>query len=440
MPTPSTTPTLPPLLSLLPSYTPSTLPPRLLAAADSLLTQSRQRAPHLKAEEEIARPHACAELAIDRLREALRLPPKKTGVGAGGRRVVSASGAGGGPPCKPAVYRKLLEFLRGVLEREGVVEMAGSGRKRKRGEGGGAAGEEDGDGVGDEEEQEQEEDGVVRTPSKRARGTPVETPTKKSASTKKGGSGFVGKVKSQSAVKTGLDAEAPQFVRVAARRLCKVYDTPAMAPHVYTGSCEVLHVAGLWPPTADDGGEVKDGFEGDVLAMVVALYLMVLTKMGTGQMKTTIFNGVCEKALEMFASKGLAEKDAITEWIKRINSEGWCKGQQWFESVPENKFVFNLNGSGADEEVDVDGEVLDDDREFGFGLRRIDMDLKKEDPEGVLLPGLGTMMQDSVDWCSEARRRQFELWKKGILKRLQEADGGGASRARKAGSRTAAVH
>jgi len=53
------------LLSLLPTHN-SILPQPLIELASSLLAQSRHRATILKAEEEIARPYACAHIACDR--------------------------------------------------------------------------------------------------------------------------------------------------------------------------------------------------------------------------------------------------------------------------------------------------------------------------------------------------------------------------------------
>ncbi|RMZ90707.1 hypothetical protein DV736_g2073, partial [Chaetothyriales sp. CBS 134916] len=100
------------LSALLPHLTPSTLPPRLIDAADSLVALSRQRAPTLKRDEEIARAHACAEIACGRLREKLRLPPVKTATA----------------PASKKAYAKLLRFLEEVLGREPVVAVAQKGR------------------------------------------------------------------------------------------------------------------------------------------------------------------------------------------------------------------------------------------------------------------------------------------------------------------------
>jgi origin recognition complex subunit 6 len=389
------TPTTTPLLTLLPSYNPTTLPPQLTSLATTLLTQSNQRAPHLKPDEEIARAHACAEIAVDRLRESLRLPPKKSARQRGG-------GVGaGGPPCKPAVYAKLKGFLEGVLAREGdAVGAPGTGKRKRMGN---ARAEGEG------------------TPSKKAKvvGMPVDTSTpRKSLPLNMAGP----QATPDRSAGRAAD-EAPQFVMPTIRRLCKVYDTPAMAPHNYTGTCIILKAAQLWPP-----GEEHDeaSFEGHVVALVVALYLMVLTKMGRGQMSTKVFNGVSQKAVEMFRTKGLRREGEISDWIKRINGEGWCKGQSWFESVPEDLFTFSLAAGQSAVEEDEEDMVDngDGDGDEDMDVRKIDIDVNKDDPEGVLLPGLGTMLHDAVDWYSAARKRDFERWKKGILSQLGTRNGG----------------
>ena len=53
------------LISLIPSLS-GPLPPDLLELAVSLLAQSRSKASSLKADEEIARSYACANLACER--------------------------------------------------------------------------------------------------------------------------------------------------------------------------------------------------------------------------------------------------------------------------------------------------------------------------------------------------------------------------------------
>ncbi|KAK3314532.1 origin recognition complex subunit 6-domain-containing protein [Apodospora peruviana] len=85
------------LLSLLPTHN-STLPQPLTELASSLLAQSRHRASALKAEEEIARPYACAHMACDRLKIALNLPPIDLR-----------------PPIPPRIYKRLYNHLEKIM-------------------------------------------------------------------------------------------------------------------------------------------------------------------------------------------------------------------------------------------------------------------------------------------------------------------------------------
>ena len=60
------------LISLIPTLT-GPLPPELLELAVSLLAQSRSQASSLKADEEIARSYACANLACERCEGTLAI-------------------------------------------------------------------------------------------------------------------------------------------------------------------------------------------------------------------------------------------------------------------------------------------------------------------------------------------------------------------------------
>ncbi|KPI38286.1 uncharacterized protein AB675_12092 [Cyphellophora attinorum] len=417
-------PTTAPLLSLLPSYNLTTLPPRLTALAASLLTQSRQRAPQLKPEEEIARPYACAEIAVDRLREALRLPPKKTGKARGG----------GGPPCKPAVYRKLLGFLEGVLEREVVTPKSTSKRKRAV-----IVVEPSANGEGDNDEGEE-----VATPSKRAKTsttaatatpTKVRTPiSKPTLSASKPTSSFSGRISTYKP--TIPHAEAPAHIMPTIRKLTKHYNTSPMAPHIYTGVCVLLRLANIWPPSPNTEDVLREDFHASTTALVVALYLLVLTRMQKGQLKTKTFNAV--------------EYDFGLD--QKANREGWAKGQDWWDSVPEATLNVGVNGMGGADGDDIEMEADDEedlvmlsDNEaeveevaaVGVTKRKIEVGLEVEDPEDVLLPGLGTMMQDALDWNSEDRKRAFESWKKGIMKRLENMGSNAAANRASAGKKKA---
>ncbi|KAK8094883.1 hypothetical protein PG997_001568 [Apiospora hydei] len=99
------------LLSLVPTYpSASDLPRPLVDLSSSLLTQSRHNASTLKAEEEVAREYACANLACERLKTSLDLPP------------IQAR-----PPVPPRIYKRLYTHLDHILPANAVAK---SGRVR----------------------------------------------------------------------------------------------------------------------------------------------------------------------------------------------------------------------------------------------------------------------------------------------------------------------
>uniref|UniRef100_A0A0B7JT86 ORC6 first cyclin-like domain-containing protein n=1 Tax=Bionectria ochroleuca TaxID=29856 RepID=A0A0B7JT86_BIOOC len=85
------------LFSLMPTYG-SDLPPPLVELAESLVSQSRFKASTLKAEEEVGRLYACANLACNRLKVTLDLPP------------IQAR-----PPIPPRIYNRLYTHLDNII-------------------------------------------------------------------------------------------------------------------------------------------------------------------------------------------------------------------------------------------------------------------------------------------------------------------------------------
>ncbi|EXJ55359.1 hypothetical protein A1O7_08286 [Cladophialophora yegresii CBS 114405] len=413
------------LVSLLPSYTPSTLPARLIQLSESLLAQSRQRAAHLKPEEEIARAHACCEIACTRLRAKLRLPAPKTG----------------GAPCKPATYRKLVAYFGGVLDETSTQQTTpGTGGRKKRTADGSIKTGAGVDGTGIDSETRGGRTLATTTPTK----TPSTTLSKsKSKPGSRSSSTFLGKVNGLAHRDAAEDA--PRYVMPLIRRLCRTFATPLLAPHVYTGVCVVLKLDGLWGDAAHDAlGEKEHDLEEKITGLLIALYLMTLTRMQrASKMTTAVYKATCARAVEVLAyTPGVK---GVEGWIRRINQRGYARGQEWFGSVPERVFEFDPDaggdgaeegeededddGFGQEEEIHEDDDVDGDDDDLIISGRRrrrrnsteLD-DEVAEDPEGVLLPGLHTMMHLGVDFLGDERIREFEKWKKQFLQRLDRLD------------------
>jgi origin recognition complex subunit 6 len=422
------------LLSLLPKYAanPSAIPPPLLTLSETLLAQSRQRAAHLKNAEEIGRTYACCHIACTRLRAKLRLPALKEG----------------GSGCNPAVYKRLLAFLEKALSNDGKAQTStpgGSASGKKRSADG------------------QVKNGLVNGKDS----TPSKGPSRPQSTTKSGAKGgtFLGKIKaSKKAPNTDTEGEpqgdgnAPNYTMPMVRTLCRAFSTPSLAPHVYTGICVILKLDSLWPPDEDEMEEPQssqgdDDLKWQITGLVIAVYCKVVARacFAAKQPDPAIYTATTTRAAELFDYD--LRMNGVSKWIRRIKENKYAEGQDWFISVPLRKAKFDPGvasttadhsaGSEADSDEDVDdlfrnghrAESEDEDGvEYSTAQRRMrakrfkthqhdhDQQEEEDDPEGVLLPGLHTMMQEALDFLNEERTRKFQRWRKEFLSRLDRLD------------------
>lgn len=378
-----------PTLSTSSSSSSSALPPQLLSLSTSLLAQSRNKAPHLKPEEEIARPYACCEIACKRLGSKLKLPALLHGR----------------PPCAPRVYKKLLTFLDGAL----AANEVGKGIQE-----GGSATRHVGEGSGRRSTPRKPREAATRsvqvTPS---RSTTTTTPQKR-------GVAFAGKIApARASVHEINDDGAPAWVMPLIRRLCQTFSTPLLAPHVYTGLCIIIGLAELEP--GQEEGE-QHRYRHNVTGLTLALYFMVLARMRRGKVSSEGYAMDCERACTVANEEDISTsvtKENVDDWIKQIASKNWTTDQDWWGSVPEN--VFDRFGKAATEELEDHCHAALVSRKK---RRRLNSGDNEQDPDGVLLPGLGTMMQESVDWLSDDRRAEYSDWLAGFKNRLDRTDKG----------------
>lgn len=93
--------------------------------------------------------------------------------------------------------------------------------------------------------------------------------------------------------------------------------------------------------------------------------------------------------------------------------QNWAHGQEWFENIPQ---AGELDG---EEEYELDDDAADEGetaKRPRSGHRLLNGSRKG------LLPGLGTMMQDRVDWLSEDRQEDYLEWKADIMGRIEQME------------------
>lgn len=402
------------LLSLLPTHN-STLPKPLTELASSLLAQSRHRASTLKAEEEIARLYACSHIACDRyslipsprlissynsqantltcrLKITLNLPPIEPR-----------------PPIPPRIYKRLYNHLDNILP--ATATSSTPGRGTPRGEG-----------------------GRIRTPSTKLReaaqnplGTsPLAnksraTPTKEKslAQFRATPTGTLSKTRTPATAsrtpKPPPSGPLPPWVRPTLRFVCSEVGPRRIGPVVMAGFESIV---------APHGKRTEDGWvNGNLVALLGALYLYVwrgVTSPGGQDLDPAKFVSFrkslvralskAREAVEVTSKAGDEDGEPWAGWydvrIKdldtaalRTNRHGWLE-MDWAAGI-EDLVRAGQGVNEADEE-----ETGDDDARPEVGqIRRAD-----------------TMFQERYDYLSERKRKEYAIWKEGILRRIKELE------------------
>ncbi|KAI9721989.1 MAG: hypothetical protein M1812_001948 [Candelaria pacifica] len=359
----------------------SVLPQELIELATSLLAQSRTRASNLKAEEEIARSYACANIACERLKQSLNLPKIEPR-----------------PPCPPRVYKKLYQYLERTLPARTQVP--------------------------------------VRTPkaSAAARSTPTSTPIKPRTPSKQT------PTKPATPRKRGIQhganpSEVPTWIMPTIRKLCIALGVPAAPAHVLAGVSSILTL----PAPSNDGKRTAVAGQriDNVPALIVAVLFYVTTRLSGKETSAEEYPKEREAAIgaleRIEVERGDREEisaEDVDDWMRDISAGGWI-GLDWFENIVQGA---GLGLSGRDMEVEDEEEAVE--ARMPKQLRFSALSPPKLD---TLQTGLGTMvsivvaydkifqltlvkMQDRYDYLSEAKRMDYLEWKKGILSRIEQIE------------------
>ncbi|PGH17092.1 hypothetical protein AJ80_04965 [Polytolypa hystricis UAMH7299] len=431
------------LANLLPTHA-EALPSELIQHATNLLAQSRSYGSSLKPEEEIARPHACAEIACKRLSKSLQLPPLL-----------------GRPPCPPRVYKKLYTYLEQAL-------LKASGASRR-----------------DNTRNDAPTGTPQSTPKKPATtSTPLKTPSKTGTPLKRSApatpSQKLGQrsAKKRRAKRTLLSSgikDAPSWTMPLIRRVCTTLSTPTatstdlsrpsisttLPPHIFTGLSSVLSLvssnytadkpdedsAFLSPIIDNDDPETQNPeYRERIMTLIVALYFVVLSRRrpmdasassAPGELDVDTYVEMSAAALSSIGIMGQKSVNDVDVWLSIIMARDWTNGKEWFDNIPspEDEWDEQQDRDGARDASEDDEAIISPQRrrqmsqrarQKSSGSNKVDVVGQLAPVKaGGLLPGLGTMMQDRVDWLSEERRADYLLWKRDVMKRIRAIERSG---------------
>jgi origin recognition complex subunit 6 len=302
------------------------------------------------------------------------------------------------PPCPPRIYNKLYAYLDSIL----LVRRSSRPQKPKSAD-----------------STPTKALPSRPTPTKAASLAPYKTTPGRAASSRKRDLQFADSTK-----------EIAPWIHPTIRGLCKELEAPAAAPHILAGVTTILTLPS--PSSSSDRDSQKEDKKDKKPALIAAVYFFVGTRLSgretSGQEYVSQRKGVLSTLTKLREDQELGEKirgktkegaewegwekvgtKDVDGWLLEISTRGWLK-LDWFENIIEGAGVGVKDDSGHVEDDAVSHPPM-----AGVG----------NENNNILQPGLGTMMQDRVDYLSEKKRAEYRIWKQGILKRIKEIEKGG---------------
>lgn len=210
------------------------------------------------------------------------------------------------------------------------------------------------------------------------------------------------------------------------RTLAKKFEVPAAAPNVYTGIESVLPLlkrmtdSSANPETPSKRSsrtsavQQRTVSDTQILALIATLFLYIHTKMKDEDITPEQYKEwrelTVESLLSLSHAKGTSYEDLsaeIEDMLPLAQSEGWL-GMEWFLNVEPLVWGEGMEG------VESTGGGGKTSKRKGEG-----MDLKSGGSEYI---GLGTMMQDGVDFLGEKRRKDYGVWRESIMRKIEEIE------------------
>ena len=272
------------------------------------------------------------------------------------------------PPCPPKVYQKVYKYLDGALP----IGIRKSNRSFK-----GAT-------------------TSTRTPSKHVR---PDKPAQSINSRRK--------VASRAASET----EVPSWVMPIIRHLCKMLGAPAAPRHIFAGVSSILF-------SHNRPANVN------IQALIITIYILVLNTLTVAETEPAEYlqrrETVSATLREALTQRGLEveyDQDDIDDCMRQVSKYDWTD-MDWFGNI---EVELGHGGQEDGEELDWADDV-DDEEGHVVPIqpkRLVSMDLEEKD---YLQAGLGTMMDDRVDYLSDAKRRSYERWKMDTLLQIDELE------------------
>ena len=191
-------------------------------------------------------------------------------------------------------------------------------------------------------------------------------------------------------------------------------DAPAATPHIYAGVSSILK----------DVHEQRPHPKVIVPALIVVLFVMVTTRLSGSATNPTEYRKVRQQSCAVVKESLAKIRGDLIAWDE--NDVDDCMGQlrelhwtdmDWFRNI---QLGSGLDGSDAgSSEAEKEFETMEEEADpIQWGAPSL-LDLTTED---FLQPGLGTMMDERLDFLSDAKNASVERWRAKMIRRIAELE------------------
>lgn len=205
-----------------------------------------------------------------------------------------------------------------------------------------------------------------------------------------------------------------------ARQLCRKLETPAAPHHIFAGISSILVYL-----------NEADGREGEVLnikipALMIAIFFYVSPRLTGKEIRSEQVHH--QTSLSLTLMRELAERGVdlkppdeldVRNHMRQIALHKWVD-MDWFRNIQLGSGI----GHGSEMPSTASDCLMEDEDADHMTLsirRRVDKEPSESSVE-YLRPGLGTMMQEKIDYGSDEHRRAYREWEANFRLRLREQE------------------
>ena len=200
-------------------------------------------------------------------------------------------------------------------------------------------------------------------------------------------------------------SEIPTWTMPVIRQMCKKLGALAAPHHVFAGVSSIFS-------SSDRPLDLN------VVALMITIYLLVLTRLNGVENSQEVYSQrkkdaleAVDKAMIQRGERVECDEASIDTYMLHVKRYKWTD-MDWFGNVVVGSGVAQFEDDWEEPQMNIDGADEDD----GHILPHLSESFLDSFPEeDFLQAGLGTMMDDRVDYLSDARRRSYERWKRETL-------------------------